>query len=300
MDARKPAADTRQRLEQRRQRLIESRKTQPLAAVIKRFLEIDGGNQGALVSLQFFTVVIPLIIIGFDYFSGFAANASVGDLFIRQLGLHPPLDARMREAFGAASEMKSIWSCLGIVGFLVAGIPMAVTIAEMFAGAWRREQFGIVQKLARGAGWFVLYLATMAARERIGLPADHGTAARAALIVAALLLQWAFWSLTPVLLVRDGARGWHFLMLAGIAGVVVDGVLLDAAAPIVFPMMLNGWTGFGPMGVAMTLMTWCGVVATCWVVIACIGAIVWERTAPTQTVLESQTATPAPAEGGTA
>jgi hypothetical protein len=49
------------------------------------------------------------------------------------------------------------------------------------------------------------------------------------------------------------------------------------------------------MGVAMTLMTWCGVVATCWVVIACVGAIVWERNAPAETVVESQTAAPAAA-----
>jgi hypothetical protein len=292
MDAGKSAADTRQRLEQRRQRLIESRKASPLAAVVKRFVEIDGGNQGTLVSLQFFTVVIPLIILGFDYLSGFAANASVGDLFIRTLRLHPPLDARVREAFGSAAGMRSVWSFVGVAGFLAAGVPMAVTIAAMFARAWRREQFGLVQKLARGALWFVLYLATMDARERIYLPAHHGAMVRAALIFVALVLQWAFWSLTPVLLVRDGARGWRFLMLAGIAGVVVDGVLLGAAAPIVFPILLHGWTGFGPMGVAMTLMTWCGVVATCWVVIACVGAIVWERKAPADTVIETQTDAP--------
>jgi hypothetical protein len=287
--------DAHGRLKQRRERFIESRKASPLAAVVKRFVEIEGGNQSALVSLQFFTVVIPMIILGFDYLSGFAANASVGDLFIRTLGLHPPLDARVREAFGSASAMKSVWSFVGVAGFLAAGIPMAMTIAEMFGRAWRREQFRLVQKVARGAAWFLLYLATMDVSERIYLPADHGAAARATLILVALFLQWAFWSLTPVLLVRDGARGWRFLMLAGIAGVVVDGVLLGAAAPIVFPILLNGWTGFGPMGVAMTLMTWCGVVATCWVVIACVGAIVWERNAPAETVVESQTAAPAAA-----
>jgi len=32
--------------------------------------------QGSLVSLELFTTVIPLIIIGFGYFSGFAENVS--------------------------------------------------------------------------------------------------------------------------------------------------------------------------------------------------------------------------------
>jgi hypothetical protein len=287
-------ADAKKRAEQLHERLKQSRKLAPLVAVVKRFAEIDGGNQSGLVSIQFFTTVIPLIIIGFDYFSGFAANASVGDLLIRQLGLHPPLDDRVREAFGSASALQSIWSFVGLAGFLMAGIPMSITVAEMFARAWRREQFGMAEKLVRGATWFALYLGTMFAREQIGFAGQHGAATHVALLVAALIPQWAFWSITPALLVRDGGRGWRYHLLAGSAGVVIDGVVLAAAAPAVFPILLEGWTGFGPMGVAMTLMTWCGVLATGWVVIACVGAILWERNAPAQTVIESQTALPDP------
>jgi hypothetical protein len=68
-----------------------------------------------------------------------------------------------------------------------------------------------------------------------------------------------------------------------------------AGPSAVFPMLLKGWSGFGPMGVAMTLMTWSGVLATGWVVIPCVGAILWGRNAPAQTVIEFQTATPSPA-----
>jgi hypothetical protein len=53
--------------------------------------------------------------------------------------------------------------------------------------------------------------------------------------------------------------------------------------------LLIGWTGFGPIGVAMALMTWCGVIAIGWVVTACVGAVLWERTAPSETVIDSQT-----------
>ncbi len=286
------AADAHGRLEQSLERLKQSRRTAPLVAIVGRFVEIDGGTQGTLVSIQFFTTVIPLVILGFGYFSGFAVNVSVGELLIRQLGLLPPLDDRVREAFGTASALQSVWSFIGVAGFLSAGIPMSITIAEMFARAWRRQQFGTAEKLARGAIWFALYLGTMVARERIGFAGEHGAGAHAALLVVALIPQWAFWSLTPALLVRDGGRGWRYLLLAGLAGVVIDGVVLAAAAPAVFPILLEGWTGFGPMGVAMTLMTWCGVVAIGWVVVACVGAILWERKAPAQTVIESQTATP--------
>jgi hypothetical protein len=292
MPEQKHAADADGRREQLLQRLEQSRWTAPFVAVAERFAEIDGSTQGGLVSIQLFTTVIPLMIIGFGYFSGFAVNVSVGEVLIRDLGLHPPLDARVRGAFGTASALHSLWSVVGVAGFLAAGIPMSITIAGMFARAWRRQQFGMAEKLARGAIWFVLYLWTMVAREQIGFSGQHGAAAHAALLVAALIPQWVFWSLTPVLLVRDGGRGWRYLLLSGFAGVVIDGVVLAAVARVVFPLLLEEWTPFGPMGVAMTLMTWCGVAAIVWAVIACAGAILWERNAPAATVIDSQTAMP--------
>jgi hypothetical protein len=107
-----------------------------------RFTEIDGATLGALVSVQLFTAVIPLIIIGFDYFSGFAENASPGTLFIREVALGYPLTGRVRAAFGDSSAFRSSWTFIGVAGFLVWGIPMSSTIAGIFAKAWRREQFG--------------------------------------------------------------------------------------------------------------------------------------------------------------
>jgi hypothetical protein len=36
-------------------------------------------------------------------------------------------------------------------------------------------------------------------------------------------------------------------------------------------------------------MTWCGVIGIGWVLTACVGAVLWERTAPSETVIEAQT-----------
>lgn len=282
MRERNYAAEVRTRLEQYYDKLKRSRKTALLAAVIERFFEIDGLTLSGLMSIQLFTTVIPLIIIGFAYFSGFASNASVGDLIIRDLGLHHPLDDRVHEAFGAPSGVQYVWTFLGLGAFLVWGIPMSIKVAGIFAQAWRRQQFGMAEKLGRGAAWFVLYLGIMTAHERIGFAGQHEAGVRAALLVVSLVPVWIFWSLTPLLLVRGGGRGWKYHLLAGFAGVVIDGIVLTAAVRVGFPIMLRGWTGFGPMGVAMTLMAWCGVIATGWVVIACTSAIIWERIAPAE------------------
>ena len=37
-------------------------------------------------------------------------------------------------------------------------------------------------------------------------------------------------------------------------------------------------------------MTWSGVIGVGWVVTACVSAVHWERSAPPDTVIESQTA----------
>jgi hypothetical protein len=290
MTAGRNREDVRRRLKERYRRLADSRKKRPAAAIVARFNEIDGGTQAVLVSIELFTTVLPLIIIGFSYLSGFAENVSPGTLFIRELGLGYPLNDRVRAAFGASSGLRSSWTFIGVAGFLVWGIPMSITIAGIFAKAWRREQFGLTERLLRGATWFVLYLTMIALRERITFGGDQTGAIRALLFVAAQIPVWIFWSLTPVLLVRDGGRGRTYLALAGLAGVVIDGTILPLAARILFPQLLSGWDGFGPIGVAMALMMWCMVMGIGWIVTACVGAVLWERTAPPETVIESQTA----------
>lgn len=283
-----PSEGVRRRIAAQYERLEHARRTAPLIAIGARFVEIDGFTQGGLLAIELFTTVIPLMILGFGYFTGFAKNASVGNVFIRQLGLDDSLAETVRATFGSARGLQSTWTVFGLVGFLVWGIPMAVTVAAMYAKAWRRETFSIGRNLLQGSIWFVAYLAMIIVRERIGFTGHVHGGLRWILVVVALIPVWIFWSVSPVLLVRDGDRSRRALMIAGLAGVVIDGVILPIAARVALPLLLKGWAGFGPIGVAMTLMTWCGVMGFGWVVTACAGAVLWERTAPTRTVVESE------------
>jgi hypothetical protein len=165
---------------------------------------------------------------------------------------------------------------------------MSITIAGIFAKAWRRAQFGWRGKLSRGVVWFALYLTMITVRDRIAFGGDHHGTLRLLRFLASLAPVWIFWSVTPALLVREGARGRNYLLLAGLAGVVIDDIVIPLGARVFFPPLLGGWDEFGPIGVAMALLTWCGVLGTGWVVTACVGAVLWERNAPTETVVESQ------------
>jgi len=258
--------------------------------VVARFKEIDGANQGVLVSVQLFTVVIPLMILGFSYFRGFAENASPGTVWIRELGLSGATSDTVRSAFGDTAALRSIWTVVGVAAFMVWGIPMSMVVASIFAKAWRREQFGAGQRLLRGSVWFLLYLTMLVLRERLAFGAEYHGATQLLMFVVALVPVWVFWSLTPLVLVRDGGHGFKYLALAGLAGVVIDGIIVPVIGRVIFPGVIDAWTSFGPIGVAMAIMTWCGLLGTAWVITACVGAVLWERTAPTDTVLEAQTA----------
>ena len=71
---------------------------------------------------------------------------------------------------------------------------------------------------------------------------------------------------------------------------VIDGVILGRWRGSSFPSLLSGWTLFGPIGVAMALMTWCGVLGFGWVVIACFSGVLWERSAPPATAVTAEAA----------
>lgn len=280
----------RQRIAERRRRLTESRALSPVAAVARRFKEIDGATQGVLVSVQIFTVVIPLMILGFSYSTGFAEHVSPGTVWIRELDLDGPASEAVRSAFGDSAGLRSTWTVLGLAAFLAWGIPMSITVAGMFAKAWQREQFRARERLLRGSAWFVLYLTMLVLRERLAFGPEYGSGTQVAMIVVSLIPVWVFWSLTPVILVRDGGHGFKYLALVGLSGVVIDGIIVPIIGRFIFPEVIGAWTQFGPIGVAMALMTWCAVLGTAWVITACIGAVLWERTAPTETVIEAQTA----------
>jgi hypothetical protein len=279
-------------LHDRYRRLLASRQLRPAVAVVQRYREIDGTTQGILISVLLFTTVIPLMILGFCYLDGFAENISPGWIWIRELGLGHPRSDRVRDAFGDAAALQSNWTFLGVAGFLVWGIPMALTVASIFARAWRRVPLPMISRIVRATAWFLVYLSMMVLRERIAFSGHHTTGIRILLFLVGLIPVWVFWSLTPVLLIRDGARGMSYLAMAGFAGVLIDGVTIPVAGRFFFPSLLDGWNGFGPIGVAMALLTWCGVIGTGWIVTACVGAVLWERRAPAETVIESQSAVP--------
>jgi hypothetical protein len=282
----------------RTQRLATSRGLKLRAAIKTRFGEINGGDLGAALAVSLFTTVVPLILIGFSYASGFSTSLSFGDVLSRQLSLDNTNTALVRAAFGSGASLRSSWTVLGLAGLLVWGIPLAALVARIFAGAWRRERFPFWHEVLRGLGWFACFLASMAATAAIA-PRSVNTPIDGVRLALSFVPSFVLWTATPAILVRDGDIGWRYYARTGLAGVVIEGFVLRLCARLALPALLSGWVSFGPMGVAMTISTWCSIVAACWITTACVGAVLWERIAPTELVINAQTEpiTPDPPPG---
>ncbi len=273
----------------RLEQLEDSRRLGVPVATTRRFFEIEGLDLGALLALELFTTVIPLILIGFGWASNFSSQLSFGDLLIKQLQLKGAAAQQMHDLFGTGASLKSTWTVFGLASFLVWGIPMSAQVAKTFGRAFRRERYPFWGEVWRGIVWFALFLITQALTLQISV-GHPDTFTEIVLNAVGLLPSFLLWSVTPVILVRDefhsfNRGSWKYLMWCGLAGVILDAVGVRMLIRFLIPALLGGWVPFGPIGVAMALMTFCTGAAALWVITACLSAVFWERRAPTSVVL---------------
>ena len=201
--------------------------------------------------------------------------------------------AIVNDLFGTGASLRSVWTVAGLAGFLFWGIPMSAQVAKVWARAFQRERFPFWGEVWRGAVWFVVLMVT----QTIGLMLVRRPTTVLGFLVNLLSFAPGFllWAVSPVILIRNGRIGWRQFAWCGLVGVVLDNLFARITLRWVFPRLLDGWVGFGPIGAAMALMTTCTIIAALWVASACLGAVLWERKAPADTVVDSQQAAPATA-----
>ena len=279
--------DTVQRdLAARAEQLAGSKRLKPFVAAGKRFFEVEGLDLSGLLAIELFTTVIPLILLGFSWSRGFSSSSNFGDFLVKRMKLTGYSAQQVQHLFDSSANLRSTWTVLGLGGFLFWGIPMSSQVAKVWARAYRRERFRFWSETWRGSTWFVLALAAYVAS--VAITSNHHGPTKVLWVALGAAPTFVLWSATPALLVRNGSAGWRYLFWSGIVGLVLDTFGVRMALRFLFPALLGGWNGFGPIGVTMAMMTTAGVISVLWVGTACLGAVLWERFAPEQEVVASQ------------
>ncbi len=274
------------RWHQRKERFIALRAVSIPASIVQRFFHIDGIRKAMLMTFNLFISVVPLIIITFAFVSRLRNRISLSQVFIEQFRLHGATALVVRQAFPPTSNIVKMASVIVVVSFGLSGFDVASVFQRTFAEAWGVPKVNGWRGPLRGAIWFVAVFATFGLSQLAQrIPVRKGGWAYLIVIPLVMVLHYLFWLITPRLMLTKRLAG-RDLRLGAILGMIASTVLW-----VLSLIILPGWfswygQGFGAVGIALALLSWTYVVAIVWVVIVVISAIMWERSAPIDDVVD--------------
>jgi hypothetical protein len=205
----------------RREELERSRHLGLLLVAQRRFKQIEGGDLSVLISLSLFVAMVPLVLLGFSWLTGFSSSANLASFVIRHYSLHEPVASIVRTTFASASADRSSSSVLGVASWAVAGFPLAVSVQKTFARAWRVPMLGWMASYLRGGLWFLVYVGTQFGVEAAKWTLGHNLGLGVLAGLAGVALTFLLWLATPHLLLGKDLGGWRGLVPTAIAGTVV-------------------------------------------------------------------------------
>jgi hypothetical protein len=274
------------RWHQRKERLVAMRAISIPTSIVQRFFQIDGIRKAMLMAFNLFISIVPLIIIMFAFTSRLRNQISLSQVFIEQFRLNGGTAAAVRQAFPTTRNILKMASVIATVSFSVSGFDVASVFQRTFADAWGVPRLSGWRGPTRGAIWFIAVFATFALGQVMQrMPAKHGPLLYAVAIPIVLLMNFVFWLITPrLLLVKRLA--WSDLRPGAVLGMITSTSLWGLSIVI-----LPGWfswygQGFGGVGIALALLSWTYVVSIVWVANVVTSAIMWERSAAIDEVVD--------------
>jgi uncharacterized BrkB/YihY/UPF0761 family membrane protein len=270
----------------RRERLVAMRAINIPTSIVRRFFRIDGIRKAMLMAFNLFISILPLMIIAFALVSRVRNRISLSQVFIEQFNLKGETAAVVRGAFPPTRNIIKVASVIAIGSFALSGFDVASVFQRTFADAWNVKHYRGWRGPVRGAAWFALVFATFAFGQLLQrVPAKHGAWAYGLSIPLVLVMHYWFWLVTPRLLL-DKQLAERDLRPGAILGMIGSSALWALSLVI-----LPGWfswygRGFGGVGIALAMLSWTYVVSIVWVVIVVISAVMWERSAPVDAVMQ--------------
>ena len=254
-------------------------------AIVRRFFKIEGIRKAMLMAFNLFISILPLMIISFALVSKIRNRISLSQVFVEQFNLKGETAAVVRGAFPPTHNIIKVASVIAVGSFALSGFDVASVFQRTFADAWNVKHYRGWRGPVRGAVWFALVFATFAFGQLLQrVPAKHGAWAYALSVPLVLAMHYWFWLVTPRLLL-DKQLAERDLRPGAILGMIGSSALWALSLVI-----LPGWfswygRGFGGVGIALAMLSWTYVVSIVWVVIVVISAVMWERSAPIESVI---------------
>jgi uncharacterized BrkB/YihY/UPF0761 family membrane protein len=270
----------------RRERLAAIRAINIPTSIVRRFFQIEGIRKAMLMAFNLFISIIPLMIIAFALVARIRSRISLSQVFIEQFRLHGETAQIVRGAFPPTRNITKVASLIVVGSFALSGFDVASVFQRAFADAWNVKHFRTWRGPLRGLIWFALVFLTFALGQVLQqIPSKLGAWAYIISIPIVMAMNYWFWLTTPRLMLAKP------LDRKDLRPGAILGMIGSTALWVLSLVILPGWfswygQGFGGIGIALALLSWTYVVSIVWVVIVVISAIMWERSAPIEDVVD--------------
>lgn len=279
-------------LRARREGLLATRSIGIPIAIVRRFFQVNGIRKSMLIAFNLFICGLPLLMIAFSFLSSHRKNLRLGTIAVETFDLHGATAATMKDLFASNTSILGIASLIVIVTLLISGFDIADAVASTYGEAFQTAKIRGISGQLRGFCWFALAFAHFGLSQF--LLRNISVVGVGSWVLAApayAWISWYFWLLTPRLML-DRKLDREDLVPGAWMGAITSTLLW-----VVSVFILKNWfdwygRGFGGIGIALAIISWCQIVAMVWVTTICGAAVWWERTAEVQEVIDLQDSDP--------
>jgi membrane protein len=279
------ATSAKDALDRRRAQLEKNRLVNFPLATLQRFKEIEGSRLALIIGANVFIAVIPLLIIGYAFIEAFNPNRSVGTVLVGRFHLTGATADTVRATFSTAENGKSVALSIGLISLLITGLDVSGTVGTAYARAFQVTAPQGWRRFARGAIW----LGALLVMTSVSLTIRYWASSRPwwflpLLAPIGITMTFCFYLVTPRVVLHLPFR-WRDLVPGAIICTVVAAALNVASTFVLASWFQWYGSAYGSFGVALALMSWIGIVAIFWMLIASAQGVYWERRAEPAEVL---------------
>lgn len=251
---------------------------EPVAAVQRRFGEINGNILAAAFAFNAFLSLFPLMLVAVAVL-GFVAAGSDTDLaqkVVTEMGLTGQAADLVTNTIHAAEDSRQAASVVGLAGLLWSGLGVVSAIQTIYDGAWQVKDRGLKDK-AIGLGWLVgaglLFVGSAAITTVLrwlpGLLAPVG-------ILVGLGVGFLLWLWTARVLPNKEVP-WRLLVPGALFGAVGLELLKVAGAYWIPKAVASSSALYGSLGVVFAALAWLAFFGRLIVYSAVVNVVTFER-----------------------
>jgi len=240
-------------------------------ASLERLVEMQFVERSVALGSLAFTAMVPLMVIAAAFLPG---TGGLPNELIRRFHLHDPTAAGVRDAFAQPEAVRQSISWFGVALLVVAALSFTRTLQRVYERAWHLEARGFAGTRA-GLTWLggvVVWAAVFSAARR-GLLDVVGPVGSLAILLAgdAALWLWSPWTLL-------GRRiDWRALVPTALLTSVAL-TAISVGSIVYMPQAISrSATHYGPIGIAIALVSWLVGIGFALTVCAGVGAVLGER-----------------------